>query len=422
MNSACQDVSSLMLGALIWMSAVPAAAQPESAQEPEDWPSRISWLRQQLYQRPGQASVRQQLATAYNNYGVALGNQGRWGQAILQMEEALRLDAENGQFRTNAGNLYVNQAREAYERHQPNEALAALDQALALKPDLAQAYALRGQIEYDRQKLKEAKAAWQRALELDPAQPDLAGRLAQVTEELPVESKFKGSSQAYFDLRYDKQLEEPIGGFDLRDALLDARRAVGSDFAYWPKHKIVVLVYSAESFRALRAEMPDWVGGQFDGKIRVPLPSEKMDQATVRQVLFHEYTHALIHDLTNGRCPTWLNEGFAEYEGRTQSPGSLTRLRKAQDAQRLIPWPELSGRFSFSLSGEEVALAYEQAYSVVAYLKSRYGFWRFRRLLKAVGEGTGWEAAFTDEFRVKPPRLERQWIEWLPELLRTGPS
>ncbi|OGX29055.1 MAG: hypothetical protein A3B78_03400 [Omnitrophica WOR_2 bacterium RIFCSPHIGHO2_02_FULL_67_20] len=142
----------------------------------------------------------------------------------------------------------------------------------------------------------------------------------------------------------------------------------------------------------------------------------------VRQILFHEYAHALIHDLSGGQCPLWLNEGLAEYEGRTQLQGSLERLKKARDAEQLIPWPELSARFSPSLSGEEVALAYEQAYSIVAYLTSRYGFWRVRRLLKAVGGGQGWEAAFADEFRMKLPRLERQWLEWLPEFLRTHPS
>ena len=88
----------------------------------------------------------------------------------------------------------------------------------------------------------------------------------------------------------------------------------------------------------------------------------------------------------------------------------------------LPPWSELSTRFSPSLSGEEVALAYEQAYSIIAYLASRYGFWRFKRLLKVMGEGQGWGAAFVDEFRVKLPRLERQWLEWLPEFLRTSPS
>jgi hypothetical protein len=192
---------------------------------------------------------------------------------------------------------------------------------------------------------------------------------------------------------------------------------VGSDFAYWPKHKLIVLVYSAESFRALRKETPDWVAGQFDGKIRVPLPSAQLDQQLVQQILFHEYTHALISDLAGNACPTWLNEGLAEYEGRRRLAGTLERLAAAHREQQLIPWSGLSDRFSTTLAAEDVALAYEQAYSIVAYLIERYGFWRMRRVLKALGEGQGWEEVLVQEYRLKLPRLETTWREWLPEFL-----
>src|SRR3989338_2793172 len=122
-----------------------------------------------------------------------------------------------------------------------------------------------GEIEYGRQQLKEAKVAWDHALALDPTNTVLAGRLAQLTDELPVESKFDKLSQAYFDLLYEDAFERPAG-FDIRDVLLQARRDVGSDFAYWPKYKIVVLIYSNERFRALRQEPPERIGGVDGGE------------------------------------------------------------------------------------------------------------------------------------------------------------
>ena len=393
-----------------------AGAQQEEGQGSTDWPAMISRLKQQAYARPGHAHTHQQLAVAYNNYGVELSNQGQWELAVQQFQEALRLHSSDEQVQKNLGNVYLHQAQEAHGRHDFAGAVAMLEKAIALDPDLAQAYVLLGKVEYDRQRLKEAKAAWQRALELDPTQQALAERLDQVTEELPVESKFDRLSQAYFDLRYEEHLERPVG-FDVRDALLSARRLVGSDFSYWPTYKLVVLIYGAESFRQLREETPEWLGGQFDGKIRVPLPSEQLAQGMVKNILFHEYTHALIHDLTNGRCPKWLNEGLAEYEGRTQSSPPLRLLAKAHEAQRLIPWLELSERFSPALPSEEVGLAYEQSYSLVAYLIQRYGFWRIRRVLKAIAGGQAWEEALAQEVRRKLPRVEEDWRDWLPELL-----
>jgi tetratricopeptide (TPR) repeat protein len=417
MTSDCRRWSLIPVTAL--MLIVEAWALAEEGQEPTDWPATITRLKQQVYERPGHAHPRQQLAIAYNNYGVELSDQGHWDLAVQQFQEALRLNSSDRQLQANLGNVYLHQAHEAFERRDFTGAAGVLEQAIALNPDVAQAYVLLGKIEYDRQRLKEAKAAWERAIELDPTQTEVAKLLQQVEEELPVESKFERLSQAYFDLRYEEHLERPVG-FDVRDALLSARRLVGSDFAYWPKYKIVVLLYGAESFRRLRQETPEWLGGQFDGKIRVPLPSEQLDQGMVKNILFHEYTHALVHDLTNGECPKWLNEGLAEYQGRTQSSLPLRLLAKAHEAKRLIPWPELSEHISPALPSAEVGLAYEQSYSLVAYLITRYGFWRMRRLLKAIADGQPWEEGLAQEFRRKLPRLEEDWRGWLPELLASA--
>ena len=387
------------------------------AQEVFDWPAIIVRLKQEAYEHPGQSQFRQQLAIAYNNYAVTLTHQAQWDLAVRQFQESLRIDANNAQVKKNFSQVYLQQAQEAYEQqHDPAGAVVLIEQALALNPELVQAYTLLGVIEYDRQKLKEAKAAWQRSLALDPNQADVAERLKQVTEELPVESKFERLSQAYFDLRYEEMLERPAG-FDIRDALLEARRTVGSDFAYWPKHKIVVLIYSAESFHRLRQETPDWAAGQFDGKIRVPLPSAQLNQGLVRNIMFHEYTHALIYDLTGGQCPTWLNEGLAEYEGRTQFSPPLRLLAEAAKTNTLIPWAELSNHITSGTQAEQVGAAYEQSFSIVTYLVERYGFWRVRRLLKALGGGQPWDEAMAQEFHLKLARLEAEWGKELPAFL-----
>ncbi len=391
------------------------AAQPAN-DAITDWPSVISRLRQETQRQPGLAVIRQQLGVALNNYGVQLADQGQWDAAKAQMQEAMRVDAPNTQFPKNLANIYLSEAHHDYEAQHVDDAKAAAEQAIAFNPALAQAYALLGEIEYRRQQLTKAKAAWEKAVELDPYLGDIAKRLEQVKEELPVESKFERLSQAYFDLRYEEQLERPAG-FDVRDALLQARSEVGSDFAYWPKYKIVVLIYSAQSFRALRAETPDWVAGQFDGKIRVPLPNGQMDVDTVKQILFHEYTHAVVHDLALNKCPIWFNEGLAEYEGTKRGPRRLDQLAAAAKKGQLLAWSQLEEQFSTTLPADSVALGYQESRSVVQYLVDRYGFWRIRRVLKALADGATLEDALSREFHLKPDRLEANWRAWLPQLL-----
>ncbi len=401
---------------LLWLSP-PLAAQAEEPPEPTDWPATISRLRQEMQDHPGLASIRQQLAIAYNNHAVSLGEVGKWREAIEQLDEAIRLDPTNPQFSENLGAMHLHQAQLAFEQNRFQDAKTAVERAIRFNPQSATAHRLLGEVEYATQRLQEAQAAWQRAHEFEPHQAGLKERLQQLAQELPVESKFERLTHAYFDLRYENGVERPIG-FDIRNVLLQARREVGSHLAYWPSYKILVLLYNAESFRAMRQETPDWVAGQFDGKIRVPLPDQQLDDAMVRQIIFHEYTHALVHDLASGKCPTWLNEGLAEYEGATQRPPTLSHLANAHAEGHLLPWTTLSEQFSTALSADEVALGYQQAHSIAAYLIHRYGLWRIRRVLKALAQEPSWETVLSQEYHRKLERLEADWQEWLPEFLR----
>ena len=428
MSNALWICFSLSVG-LLWCCGITghvsaaASEQDEHATETQpDWPVVIQQLRQQQDQMPGNLQIRQQLAVAYNNYGVSLGGQGRFTEATQQLEQATRLDPSNGQLRRNLALMHVQVARSAYEAHQIQSAKDAIQRALSVEPKTAEAYAILGEIEYGSQRLKEAKAAWQKALAINPELEEVTQRLEQVSEELPVESQFERLSQFAFDIRYTEGLDRSVG-FDIREALLTARRIVGADFAYWPKQKIVVLIYSAAQFRQLRQDTPEWTAGQFDGKIRIPLPSHEFDQATVTRILFHEYTHAVLADLTNGRCPTWLNEGLAEYEAWKNQHLPWRMLRQAAAAGRLLSWAELSAQFSALSSAEEAGLAYEQSHSVVRYLIERYGFWHIKRLLQAVAAGTPLDDdALATEFHVKPARLEDNWRTWLRGMLAASPS
>ncbi len=410
-------------GAVLVVLALGAAAAGAAEAPEADWPSIIAQIKQQVDRSPSTANdhLRQQLATAYNNYGISLGEQGLYDLAIQQAQEAIRLQPDNAQLQRNLATLYLNAAHVQQQRFQPREAVQLIAQALRLQPAFPEAYALLGEIEYSQQHLKEAKTAWQRALELDPGRPDVTQRMQRLDQELPVEGGFDRIAQAYFDLRFQEDQLARATGFDLRDLLLRARREVGSDFAYWPKYKLVVLIYSSENFRQLRKDTPEWVGGLYDGKIRVPLPGGQLDAATVQQILYHEYTHALVHDLTQDRCPTWFNEGLAEYEGYRNGTPRLDQVAAALAQNRLVSWGQLNDLFSTGMPVERVTLGYQQSHSIVRYLVERYGFWRIRRLLKSLGGGATMDEALAKEFSLKPARIESNWREWLggvPGLVR----
>lgn len=406
---------------LLLFPAQGRAGQGTMAEAEPDWPGRIIQLRERLDRVPNDHQAREQLAIAYNNYAVTLADAGNVDDAVEQLEEALRLDPASVQLKANLATIHVKAATEAYQAHRLTEAKRLVQEALAVTPNNAEPYVLLGEIEYNSQRLKEAKAAWEKAVALRPDLLEVRTKLSQLDQELPVESKFEKLSQVYFDLRYTTQLER-ASGFDIQDMLLKARREVGSDFAFWPTRKIVALLYTAEEFRTLRQQAPEWVAGQYDGKIRVPLPGQDLDHQAVTRILYHEYTHAVVYELTKGLLPTWFNEGLAEYEAWKHEAPPWTLLREAAAQARLLPWQALSTPFSASATTMQAGLAYEQAHNIVRYLVERHSFWRIKRLLKAVGEGTPFEQALQAEYRLKLPRLEENWRAWLKELLAASPA
>jgi len=389
----------------------------------ENWPAVIQTLKQQVRSNQGDENLRNQLAIAHNNYAMALGNQKKWEEATRQMEEALRLDRQNTRFKENFSLVHLNHAYQlyqepsrthSYQSYRHLKAKGLVEKALRLNSKLAPAYVLLGDIEYDNQQLPKAERSWKKAQKLDPRMNGLASRLDRVGRESEVESDMNSVADFHFTLRYDDSVKRSTG-FDIRRVLRQARLEVGREFQYRPKHKIVVLLYSKETFRKVRQGAPEWLAGMFDGKIRLPMPESERDLGSVKGTVVHEYTHAVVHELSRGRVPHWFNEGLAEYQeakfAKTSKPASS--LKQALDADELVPWSQVESLFS-GRSIDQVRLGYDQSHSVVAYLAQRYGFWHIPRLLKQMAQGVSFEEALRQEFKSPAERLEKDWKRWLP--------
>lgn len=101
---------------------------------------------------------------ALNNRALALKDLGRHGEAINDLRKAASFDGNNVEILTNLGDVFF--AAKSYD-----DANACYDKALALKPDLAQAWLGRANIHCELKRYEEAVAAYDRAIS---AKPDLA--------------------------------------------------------------------------------------------------------------------------------------------------------------------------------------------------------------------------------------------------------
>ncbi|MCP5108947.1 MAG: tetratricopeptide repeat protein, partial [bacterium] len=141
------------------------------------------------------------------------------------------------------------------------------------------------------------------------------------------------------------------------DILKEAFRTIGREINFYPRQSITVILYNEKGFFDV-TRAPGWAGGLYDGKIRIPVKGVEGRERMLKRILFHEYTHALVHAITP-RCPRWLNEGLAEYFSEDEE-----LLKIGEKLGQAIPLKYLERGFP---SGDTrlVAAAYLISYTAV---------------------------------------------------------
>ncbi len=178
--------------------------------------------------------------------------------------------------------------------------------------------------------------------------------------------------------------------------LEDAYRSIGREMNYFPSDQITVILYTKKNFSDI-TQVPDWTGGIYDGKIRIPVKGLQGNEGALRRVLFHEYTHAMIHSITQ-KCPQWINEGLADYFS-----GGY-----AETVGQVIPLRSLEGSF-LGFDRKIVGIAYRESYSAVSFLVERYGLYRMKEFLVSLSEGRDLNQAFSSAFPMTYDEFVSTW-------------
>jgi hypothetical protein len=158
-----------------------------------------------------------------------------------------------------------------------------------------------------------------------------------------------------------------------------------------PRNNIAVILYTEQAyFDVTRA--PSWSGAVNDGKLRIPINGLTSVTPELARVLKHELAHSFINQLSNGRCPQWLNEGIAqliEPKSLTANGRTLAQIFKAQQE---IPFNALETSF-IRFSDVQALLAYQESLAAADYINDTYGMSDLRRILERIGQGSSPEAA-----------------------------
>jgi Tfp pilus assembly protein PilF len=347
-----RSAQALSLGGLVVLSTVLTAAfgqQPSPAQ-----PSRRAW--------------------------DAL-NAGRLQEAATAFDEALRSGPQQSSVLLGAGVV-------ARLMGHNDDARRFLVDALKLEPALSPASLLLGSILYQTGDLDGAIETYQRALSLDPKNPQLARQLEAWRKEADLHSGFRQTLGDHFTVMFEGPAEAELA--DRAVTLLEADYwRIGTALSTFPTGVVTVILYTRDQFRDI-TRAPEWAGGSFDGRIRVPVQGALQNSAEFKRVLAHEFTHALIQSVAARGVPTWLHEGLADCFDGSDSRRKTEQVRQA-DAR--VPLARLEGPFS-DLTPKEASLAYAESAVAVRTLLDDVGPPAIVGLLSDLGRGVPFANAF----------------------------
>jgi tetratricopeptide (TPR) repeat protein len=230
-----------------------------------------------------------------------------------------------------------------------------LRRALEVNPRFTPASLLLGEIVYREGDLDLAIKTYQTALTFAPADRDLTSRLQTWRQEADVHSTFIERRQDRFRVMFEGRTDAVLAA-STTDTLTNAFWRIGRELGAYPSNAITVVLYTQKQFRDV-TRAPEWSGGLYDGRIRVPVAGAARSPAAFERVLSHELTHAMVTSLAPRGVPAWLHEGLAQHFEGADAQAARRRLRALG---RGIPLEQLEGSFA-NLTSAGAVVAYDES-------------------------------------------------------------
>lgn len=247
----------------------------------------------------------------------------------------------------------------------------------------------------------------EKLLEVDPENNTARRRLAMLRKEEHIESGFQEKEGSHFIVKFEGGENSDIGHL-ISIILEEAYIKVGADMGYYPEDKIEAVLYTQNQFTDV-TRAPAWVGAIYDGRIKIPVGGITNRTVLLGKVLFHEYTHAIVHRLSKGRAPVWLNEGLAQHEEGSVNEDIQQILTAIAKAPKHPSLRQLEGSF-MGLNSVQAAVAYSVSLFATEYIIEEFGMSAARRILERLGEGQGMEKAVSSSLYITYEDLQNSWL------------
>jgi hypothetical protein len=266
-------------------------------------------------------------------------------------------------------------------RRQYREALSHLLVAQSVAPQSPDVLTLLGNAYYFSDGAGRAVWYWKQAQAIRPSSA-LQERIDRAEQEADVETRLLQTGSYHFALSWEGSAVPPGFAREILEVLERQFTQLQNSFNYSPSERVPVILYSSMQFADI-TRAPRWAGAVNDGKIRIPVQGLNSLSQELARVLKHELVHSFIFQITEGRCPTWLNEGIAQMEAGEPLDEFGPGLAQVFAATSQIPLAELEGSFE-RFDTNRARLAYGESLAAAELLRERYGAFRLSELLEAL--------------------------------------
>lgn len=283
----------------------------------------------------------------------------------------------------------------------PGAARQSAESALRLAPGRAASHELLGDILAAQGDVDGARERYRFALDIAEGEDP---RVRRKLDTLGPASALVSSAR--FRVRYRGDADEALGFAVLQ--VMDRTWDEYEDYlGFSPDLSVTVVLQTDAAFRDT-TRAPQWAAAWNDGTIRLPVRGLARPTPQVVRVLRHELAHSFLTSRIGPTCPTWLQEGVAQWLEGGDPAREDAGLVPLAGSGSLPPLRELEAPFA-NLSAEEATSAYARSLSVLAHLLRIGGRAGLRRLLGTLAEGRSAPEALAAAYGLDYERLQAHW-------------
>ena len=256
-------------------------------------------------------------------------------------------------------------------------ALEILEGELRKKKDPS-LFALAGVAAWRSDDPRQAIAYWRSSVAMEP-NPEIDKLIARVERERKGDLSTQKLVGMRVVLRYDDGVVPIETARQMLGAMDEEYARIAAQVGCHPEERVTAIVQSREAYR-ITTNSAEWSGGQYDGRIRVPVAGGQGVNAELRRVLAHETTHACLSML--GHWPAWLQEGLAQKLSGRHAHAADSRSHYCDGEGETAPETEQLGQDWSRLDTEHARIAYAMSLAAVEMFYREYAQYGLGNLIR----------------------------------------